>query len=406
MEGIPPSECTAIIDVDLSGNVIADINTGFAIPGAPASGYVPPQIDGHILHDGPGTGQLDIMLIDPEEIKDENTYRITFENPSPHQNSPDPTYAVINITTGEVIVEDRPVTLHEGQTPVVDGIVGNIKNDEVDLNYNETGWAKGNTNLITSPGLDQRYRITNVSYPADFEIQFHDDIVDTSAGRLFFGAPLPTPTKFTIRNLTENKRVPFLFFASDPPNISPGDRIIMVYGDSLGKPPLPGSGNYRTSWMIEFRKDEELDEEIRTPQPGDVYSIKTTKPFRSGESFQFTVKNSYLDVEKAKTDLADVAVVPNPYVGAASWEQQLLFRTGRGERLIYFINLPTECTIRVYTVSGQHVITLHHSSAIDNGQLAWNLLTKDGMELAYGNYIYHIDAPGIGEKIGRFAVIK
>jgi hypothetical protein len=28
------------------------------------------------------------------------------------------------------------------------------------------------------------------------------------------------------------------------------------------------------------------------------------------------------------------------------------------------------------------------------------------MDIAYGIYVYHVEAPGIGEKIGRFAVIK
>jgi len=28
------------------------------------------------------------------------------------------------------------------------------------------------------------------------------------------------------------------------------------------------------------------------------------------------------------------------------------------------------------------------------------------MHIAAGNYIYHIQAPGIGEKTGRFVVIK
>ena len=37
---------------------------------------------------------------------------------------------------------------------------------------------------------------------------------------------------------------------------------------------------------------------------------------------------------------------------------------------------------------------------------SWNLLTKDNLSLAYGVYIYHVDAPGIGEHIGKFAVIK
>jgi len=34
------------------------------------------------------------------------------------------------------------------------------------------------------------------------------------------------------------------------------------------------------------------------------------------------------------------------------------------------------------------------------------LVSKDGMDIAYGLYIYHIDAPDIGEKISKFAVIK
>jgi hypothetical protein len=112
------------------------------------------------------------------------------------------------------------------------------------------------------------------------------------------------------------------------------------------------------------------------------------------------------DTERAKSDLDRIAVVPNPYVGAASWEEVLRFRTGRGERKIYFINLPHRCTIRIFSVSGHHVQTIEHDSVIDDGQVSWNLVSKDGMDISYGVYIYHVDAPGIGETIGRFAVIK
>jgi hypothetical protein len=41
-----------------------------------------------------------------------------------------------------------------------------------------------------------------------------------------------------------------------------------------------------------------------------------------------------------------------------------------------------------------------------NGLHAWDLLTKDDLDAAPGVYIYHVEAPGIGEKIGRFALIK
>jgi hypothetical protein len=113
-----------------------------------------------------------------------------------------------------------------------------------------------------------------------------------------------------------------------------------------------------------------------------------------------------LDANKAKNDLEKVAVVPNPYVGAASWEPLNLFRAGRGERRIFFVNLPAQCTIRIYTVRGYLVQTIVHHANVDNGQEPWNLISKDGMDISYGVYIYHVDAPGLGEKIDRFAIIK
>jgi hypothetical protein len=70
------------------------------------------------------------------------------------------------------------------------------------------------------------------------------------------------------------------------------------------------------------------------------------------------------------------------------------------------MNLPATCTIRIYTVTGQLVQTLSHDTSIDDGQEPWDLVTKDGMNAAYGIYIFHVDAPGIGEHVGRFAVIK
>ena len=50
--------------------------------------------------------------------------------------------------------------------------------------------------------------------------------------------------------------------------------------------------------------------------------------------------------------------------------------------------------------------TIVHDAGVDNGQEPWNLVSKDGMDISYGVYIYHVDAPGIGEKIDRFAIIK
>jgi hypothetical protein len=120
---------------------------------------------------------------------------------------------------------------------------------------------------------------------------------------------------------------------------------------------------------------------------------------------EFVTKSPAFSKEKASSELGKIAVVPNPYVGAASWEAYTT-EVGRGPRLVQFIHLPHQCTIRIYTISGALVKTLEHNSNLSDGQEPWNLTTKDGMNLAYGVYIFHVDAPGIGETIGKFAVIK
>ena len=99
-------------------------------------------------------------------------------------------------------------------------------------------------------------------------------------------------------------------------------------------------------------------------------------------------------------------MVPNPYIAAASWEERNPFNTGRGPRSLRFNHLPQACTIRIYTVSGELVATIHHQSGLLDGSAEWNLLSRDNLAVSYGVYIYHVDAPGIGEKVGKFAVIK
>ncbi|MCH7938316.1 MAG: hypothetical protein IID13_01055, partial [Candidatus Marinimicrobia bacterium] len=95
-----------------------------------------------------------------------------------------------------------------------------------------------------------------------------------------------------------------------------------------------------------------------------------------------------------------------PYVASVTWEPKSLFSTGRGARMVEFIHLPKECTIRIYTVRGYLVDTIKHDKALNDGSEFWDMRTKDGMDIAYGLYIFHIEAPGIGETIGKFAIIK
>ena len=66
--------------------------------------------------------------------------------------------------------------------------------------------------------------------------------------------------------------------------------------------------------------------------------------------------------------------------------------------------------MRIFTVAGVLIreIDIQPSDLINGygGTYIWDMLTKDNLEISYGIYLYQVEAPGIGEKVGKFAVIK
>ncbi|MEJ2634024.1 MAG: hypothetical protein P8184_01880 [Calditrichia bacterium] len=409
--GIPPSETASIIKVDINGNVIkTDVNTAVVTPRAPASGYVPPEVN-MSEHNGPGTGSISLTILDPDSVKNEHTYRVEFEDFTKFHENPNPSFRLIDYSTMDTLVGLTPLTAQVEQTPVLDGFSVEISNNPgVALDNQKSGWVKGKSNYIVEVGFDSRYvaayQTRRVLYPADFEIHF----MESGAGDMSFPATSfskPQPSDIVVKNLTENiDHFQFIFRDNNKDStFNAGDAIFVVCGDSSGKEATSFS-NLRVGWSVSFIEDTTIaPEDQQAPQPGDVYAFSTLKPFRTGEYFQFDTKSPAFSRQKAESDLDNISVVPNPYVGAASWEPQTS-SVGRGERRVYFIHLPAKCTIRIYTMSGQLVQTLNHNSTLSDGQEAWDLVSRDGMAIAYGVYVFHVDAPGIGKKIGRFAIIK
>jgi hypothetical protein len=402
LEGISPSESPSVIKKDVAGNVTLDINTAVVTPNPPAAGYVGPRLDDAIQHDGPGTGTIDINFIIPDSIRDNQTYEVAFTDTARFHNEGTITFSIYDVTfeSPRLLVDKLPLIAEQTESPLFEGISLNITNDtQVEIDKSKTGWVIGNSNYLIDVSLNPKFKSLNTKLASDFEIRFSDQVIDHSDRALGFP---PTPTKFTIWDLTENERAPFLFrdFASDSTLTPDTTEAILFFTEN------PDSKfKVSTSWQIIFETNPD-DPQVLPPQPGDVFRFSTKKPFRTGDKFRFTVRGVTLDKNKAVSDLDKIAVVPNPYVATASWEPKALFRFGRGERRIFFINLPAKCTIRIYTVRGYLVDTIEHDTPISNGAEPWDLVSKDGMNIAYGIYVYHVDAPGLGTKIGRFAVIK
>ena len=98
-------------------------------------------------------------------------------------------------------------------------------------------------------------------------------------------------------------------------------------------------------------------------------------------------------------------VVPNPYVGSAAFEPERFAVSGRGVRRLEFRALPPSATIRIFNVRGDLVQSLRHDGSTA-GFVAWDLRTKDNLDVAPGLYIFRVEAPGTDPYTGKFAVIK
>ena len=132
------------------------------------------------------------------------------------------------------------------------------------------------------------------------------------------------------------------------------------------------------------------------PQQGDEFTIRTKKLFRSEIFYEFEA--SPPTFEKAEVDLNQIKVVPNPYIVRAGWERSEF------EGRIQFTNLPPECNISIYGTSGDHIITLYHNS-YQNFEF-WDLLNENGVNVAYGLYVFIVKTPDGEKHTGKFVIIR
>jgi hypothetical protein len=136
------------------------------------------------------------------------------------------------------------------------------------------------------------------------------------------------------------------------------------------------------------------------------------------------------DAQQARASA--VSVFPNPYRG----ESELDGRDAQGtvnprKRVMWFVNLPSRCTLRIYTLAGDLVRTYEYDAATYKGteaagvspdnadlsqgrylvtggsMLAFDLLSENRQEIATGMYLFTVVDHGGGEtQQGKFLVLK
>ncbi len=134
---------------------------------------------------------------------------------------------------------------------------------------------------------------------------------------------------------------------------------------------------------------------------GDVLRIKYANSLVPGQdTYTFTAPEpSAYSKAKAKEDVKNINVFPNPYYGVNSEE------LNKYNRFVTFSHLPSVAKIRVFNLAGVLVKTIEHNS--DSQFERWDLANQNGLPVASGLYIAYIDMPDLGvTKTLKVAIIQ
>jgi hypothetical protein len=447
--GISPSESPVQISLNPDGSVDFGQNVLEVRASREQAGYISPNSPLAAIYQGAPGGTVEVGVIDPTQLKADNLYEVVFEDTLLSGGSNPDTlktknFTLLNITTGSPdTLLSRYTTLNGGGNPVTEGFTVRVTNIEsYGLNEARSGWFTGDAEAIDIHGFS--FITQAAPKVSDYELIIGDNVgfgqsvekeIEVATG--FFQTLPSIPTNFKVVNTYTGEEAKYAFADL---NVSTSfqqrcNPTIIVPGNYT--PPEPGhisavagfSGRCSdVLFLIEdFRGVEDTltykiemapllingNLETRNPVAGDTLKIFTTKPFSSNDIFRFRFDSDNIpriDADSAASALDDILVIPNPYKVANIYEPSVTNTNFQHNRELHFTGMPAPATLRIFTVSGvllrEITITESDLTSAYGGSYVWNMLTKDNLEISYGIYLYHVEAPGVGEKVGKFAVIK
>ncbi|HUF07839.1 MAG TPA: hypothetical protein VMO47_00875 [Rhodothermales bacterium] len=437
IDNIPPTETPVRIRRLPDGRIETGRNVVEVKPVAPPVGYIPADIVDLERVRGFTSSTVAFEIVDPRTVQENHQYRLTFEDTLllGGRNTPDTlttkTYTLEDLTSGETIISRSRRVGGDDEFPVFDdfgrpvGFSMRFFNEPfVRLNTATSTWSNAEVYPISiRPYLAAGF-LKGFRNPADYRI----DVVGAGQGQstqleVRRNLVLPSrPTNIRVFNQSTGEEVKYAFwdlsgpdlqgatstepasFSADP-SVAESDRIVVI------EPQIGGAPDDIVTWEFSLN----FTAPGRDPQQGESVDVRTRKPFLSSDEFRFVVQGSEVDADSAAKLLDLIHVVPNPYVATNRFEPLNPFTTGRGPRRLQFVNVPPQCTIRIFSVGGRLVRRLDHNTGPNdtigaaermNGIVEWDLESEDRLTVSYGVYIYHVEAPGIGETQGTFAIIK
>jgi hypothetical protein len=415
-----PSESTFKLAYDDRSSSCAVVT-----PNANASNYVPGSVVNNSVSKGYGssTGKITIETIDPDSLMANHTYEISFgTTPGVEKGIGIPyatTFSVRDTTTNTYLFKDQVIpakfvkvdSMSHGVTydwQKIDTSWATTVSRGVSLTFHNSiptpfvtlmnsNWKQG---TVTNMSMNIAIPDTNVlpvGAPMNVSVIFTDSLSGYALKNP--DTNLTQRTYFYVIDSNTGQQIPYYFYESQLGANRKWDKTTECLYLCTPKT----ATRYDKAWALTLGAPPSGLAVL--PAAGDVFNFVSEVPFTSADKFYYTTKASM--TVKTSQAMSRIAVVPNPYLAAAAWEQKSsLGLGGRGERKIDFIHLPADCTVKIFTQNGILLKDIPHHGAATDGTVSWDLTTSEGLEVAFGIYVYCVESPGETPKIGTFAIIN
>jgi poly(3-hydroxybutyrate) depolymerase len=301
-----------------------------------------------------------VDVVDPTALTGD-AYRVTFADSSGTK-----WYDVEDVTKSITVVQRAMHFDGVTEGPQFDGIRLIVTDyPQTLLDTKGTQWTRGTSTyrfLVFLPVITfDTTTLRGFPSPSDYQITIADHVVDTSVSAIL-GLPV-SPIQFSVWNETAQRKASVGFLDDDGNGVlSNQDEIYLLEPDSIGQSQL--------TWGMTY----DVPPYSTAPLAGDVFTIKTLKPIKAGDTYEFSGTVLAVPVSRNPAEFALDQNYPNPFNPST---------VIRGT-----IPADVHVRLRVYDILGRLVATLADGT-LKAGGFSY---TFDGRGLASGVYFCRLEA--------------
>lgn len=343
---IANGNCTLILLAN-DGTASAKTQTSIQI-----NNTFPPLPESSIVHKtGAASGALFADITDEEQLI-RNTYFISFDDTSTAQIQ----YSVFDSLNQTYLITGDALPEYPQAGRLFDGMRLSFQNNSFAFDADESGWSEASaTNLDFDIERENSY----AADPFDYEIRFFNGIVDTTVNNI--------KVNFLIRDLVNDSPMESAVSGSHP-EWQPGDVIYILRG---------GTSTANIVWEIDSSFPD--GETQKSPGDGDVYYLKTKKPFSAADTY--SLNTSAVGIKEGKEILPERLYLeqnyPNPFNNSTT--------------IRFSLAQAMQVQLQIFDVRGQKVKTLFRGQAAAGmNRFIWNGKNKNGKDAASGLYFYRL----------------